>query len=135
MHNQISESFHQISAKPDLCKVKAEMKNHNPEQVFEKEIKRRFIKDFLDLLILQLVKAHPTWGYNIIKETEARYGVKLRHGALYPMLNALEAKAFITSTKELNKGRIRKTYEITSDGRNLLQTYHDFLKEQIGSDQ
>jgi len=108
------------------------MENQTVGEVFETEIKRRFIKDFLDFLILQLVQTQPTWGYNIIKETEAKYGLKLRHGALYPMLNTLEVRGLITSTKELKKGRIRKTYKITPDGKNLLQTYHDFLKAQIG---
>jgi len=109
------------------------MQNQTVGEVFETEIKRRFAKDFLDLLILQLVQTQPIWGYNIIKKTEARYGVKLRHGALYPMLNTLEARGLITSKKELKKGRVRKTYKITPEGKKILQTYHNFLKEQTGN--
>lgn len=100
-------------------------------QVFKEELKRRFASDFLDLLILQLIQAQPAWGYNIIKRTEAKYGVKLRHGALYPMLNMLETKGLINSEKEIEKGRVRKTYEITKEGAKLLHTFHGFLKEQI----
>jgi DNA-binding PadR family transcriptional regulator len=99
-------------------------------QVFEEELKRRFVNDFLDLLILQLVKAQPAWGYNIIKKTEAKYGVKLRHGALYPMLSMLETEGLINSRKEIKKGRVRKTYEITKEGTKLLHIYYSFLKEQ-----
>lgn len=99
-------------------------------EVFNAKLERRFIKNFLDLLILQLVETQPTWGYQIIKETEARYGVKLRHGALYPLLNVLEKKGFILSKKNLHKGRIRKVYEITSRGKELLQAYHKFLQKQ-----
>ena len=106
------------------------MKNDESDQVFEAELKRRFVKDFLDLLVLQMVKNRPAWGYKIIKETEKRCGVKLRHGALYPMLNTLETKGLLVSRKELEKGRIRKTYRITSQGKRLLQIYHDFLEEQ-----
>ena len=108
------------------------MENQTVGEVFETEIKRRFVKDFLDILILQLVQTQPTWGYNIIKKTEAKYGVKLRHGALYPMLNSLEARGLVTSKKELEKGRVRKTYKITPEGKKILQTYYNFLKEQTG---
>jgi DNA-binding PadR family transcriptional regulator len=106
------------------------MENQTLAEVFTAELERRFVKDFLDILILQLVQTQPTWGYKIIKKTEAKYGVKLRHGALYPLLNALETKGLITSRKELEKGRIRKIYEITPGGKKLLQTYQNFLKEQ-----
>jgi len=106
------------------------MENQTAAEPFAMELKRRFVKDFLDILILELVQTQPTWGYKIIKKTESKYGIKLRHGALYPMLNTLETKGFITSRKELEKGRIRKIYEITSEGKKLLKTYHNFLREQ-----
>jgi DNA-binding PadR family transcriptional regulator len=83
------------------------------------------------LLILQLIETKPTWGYDIIKKTETTYKVKLRHGALYPMLNKLKAKGFIKCRKELQKGRVRKIYAITQDGRLLLHVYYDFLIEQM----
>ena len=106
------------------------MENSESVEVFAAELERRFVKDFLDILILQLVETQHIWGYKIIKETEAKHGVKLRHGALYPMLNNLEAKGFVTSEKELEKGRIRKIYGITPEGKLLLHVYHNFLKEQ-----
>jgi len=109
------------------------LKSQAINQAFEAELKRRFVNDFLDLLILQLVQAQPAWGYNIIKKTEAKYGVNLRHGALYPMLNTLETKGLITSRKEIEKGRVRKTYKITLAGKQLLQTYYSFLKEQTST--
>lgn len=111
------------------------MESPTVNEVFEKNLGNRFVKNFLDMVILQLVQIQPTWGYSIIKKTEAKYGIKLRHGALYPMLNSLEAKGLITSRKELEKGRIRKTYEITPEGKKLLQIYHNFLKEQTAKKQ
>jgi len=100
-------------------------------EIFMSEIKRRFVKSFLDLIILQLVQTEPTWGYMINKKTQNLYGVKLRHGALYPTLNELEAKGLLQSKKHLQKGRIRKVYQITQKGKQLLQAYHNFLQEQI----
>ncbi len=107
------------------------MKNEESIEVFIDQIRRRFAKSFLDLLILQLVEDEPTWGYDIIKKTEKAYKVKLRHGALYPMLNKLETKGLLKSRRELQKGRVRKIYDIATDGRQRLHAYHDFLREQI----
>jgi DNA-binding PadR family transcriptional regulator len=95
------------------------------------QIGRRFVKSFLDILILQLVALGPTWGYDIIKKTETQYKVKLRHGALYPMLNLLEAKRLVKSRRELWKGRARKVYEMTDDGAQVLEAYHDFIRQHL----
>jgi len=95
------------------------------------QIRRRFAKSFLDILILRLVNAEATWGYDIIKKTESEYNVKLRHGALYPMLNELENRGMIKSRKELQKGRARKVYQITEAGRQLLSAYYEFARQQI----
>jgi len=107
------------------------MKTEESAEVLTDDVKRRFAKSFLDILILQLIEAKATWGYDIIKKTEAEYKVKLRHGALYPMLNELEAKRLLKSRKELKKGRARKIYEITKDGKQLLHVYYDFFREQL----
>jgi len=107
------------------------MENQESVEVFSRHIKWRFVKSFLDMLILRLVEVEPTWGYDIIKKTESTYKVKLRHGALYPMLNKLEEKGFLKSRKELQKGRVRKIYEITKRGEQILHAYYDSLIEQI----
>ena len=107
------------------------MKNEKSVNVLVDEIWRRFAKSFLDILILRLVDTEATWGYDIIKKTETQYRIKLRHGALYPMLNELEAKGLVKSKRELHKGRTRKIYEITKDGTQLLGAYYDFIKEHL----
>ncbi|HDD70480.1 MAG TPA: hypothetical protein ENG19_05055, partial [Candidatus Bathyarchaeota archaeon] len=63
---------------------------------FQKEIVQRITKNLLDIQILKLINTEPMWGYKIKKEVETRFGVKLRHGALYPLLNSLEQKGFLT---------------------------------------
>ncbi len=107
------------------------MKDVNQNEALIKEMKRRFVKSFLDMLVLKLVQNEPTWGYKILKETERLYQIKLRHGALYPLLNTLESKGFIKSKQELKKGRIRKVYQITLKGTQLVNTYVTFLKQQL----
>ncbi len=107
------------------------MRNIQSAESLADQIKRRFSKSFLDILLLQQIKAGPTWGYEIIKKTEAQYQVKLRHGALYPMLNKLESKGLVKSRRELQKGRARKIYEITKDGNRHLEAYNDFIKQHV----
>ena len=71
------------------------------------------------------------WGYKIKKEIENTYGIKIRHGALYPLLNMLENSGYLRSKQEKHGGRIRKVYEITSKGIQYVDAYYNFLKEQL----
>ncbi len=71
------------------------------------------------------------WGYIIKKEAEARYGVTLRHGALYPLLNRLEKESFLRSQKQLRDGRTRRVYSITEKGEQYVEAYERILREQI----
>src|SRR4030066_1229740 len=96
-----------------------------------KELVQRIIKNLLDIQLLRMVQAQPLWGYKIKKKVEANFHIKLRHGALYPMLNSLEKKGFLTSQKQTQGGRARKIYSITKEGKEYLQSYYGILKEQI----
>jgi len=81
--------------------------------------------------MLRLIQTQPMWGYKIKKEVEKNFGVKLRHGALYPLLNKLEQTGFIVSQKQQQGGRTRKVYKITKKGIKYIEAYHNVLKEQI----
>ena len=98
---------------------------------FKKEIVQRITRNLLDIQILRLLNTEPMWGYKIKKQVETKYEVKLRHGALYPLLNALEQKGFLKSQKQQKGGRTRKVYTITKKGREYIETYDTILKEQI----
>jgi PadR family transcriptional regulator PadR len=100
-------------------------------EAYRKEIVQRIIKNLLDIQLLRMVQAQPLWGYKIKKKVETNFQIKLRHGALYPMLNSLEQKGFLTSQKQTKGGRARKVYTITINGKEYLQSYYDVLKEQI----
>lgn len=97
---------------------------------FKKQIVQRIGRDLTDIMILHLIRAQPTWGYNIIKAMETNFEIQLGHGVVYPLLNSLEKGGFLESRKEKHEGRIRKIYEITPKGIQLLDAYHEFLKEQ-----
>ena len=92
---------------------------------------QRITKNFLDILILRLIQTEPMWGYKIIKKTKALFNIKLRHSALYPLLNSLEKEGYITSKKTTAGGRLRKIYKITQKGTQLVDEYNNFLKQQL----
>ena len=96
-----------------------------------KQIVQRITRNFLDILVLRLLQAEPIWGYKIIKKTKKLFEIKLRHGALYPLLNSLETKGYVRSEKMTIKGRIRKVYYISPKGTQLVEAYYDFLNEQL----
>ena len=100
-------------------------------ETLKKGIVQRITRNLLDIQILRLVKEQPLWGYRIKQQVEGNYGVRLRHGALYPMLNKMEKEGLLSSHKEAQGGRIRKTYEITQKGLTLIQAYNEILTEQI----
>jgi PadR family transcriptional regulator PadR len=100
---------------------------------YKKEIVQRIIRNLLDIQLLRIVQAQPTWGYKIKKQMEANFNIKLRHGALYPALNSLEKKGFLKRTTQKKGMRPRKVYRITENGKVYLQTYYSILRGQIGS--
>jgi len=95
------------------------------------QLVQRIVRNLLDIHVLRLIQTEPMWGYNIIKKIKTLYGIKIRHGALYPLLNKLETNALIESRKEIQKGRIRKTYTVTEKGKQLIQAYYNILKQQL----
>ena len=101
------------------------------DEAYRKEIVQRITRNLLDIQLLRLVQAQPLWGYRIKKKVETDFQVKLRHGALYPMLNSLEKRGFLTSEKQQQGGRARKVYTITKNGRKFLQVYYSILREQL----
>jgi DNA-binding PadR family transcriptional regulator len=112
-------------------KTKLKTRGKTMTETYQKEIVQRITKNFLDIQLLRLVQAQPLWGYRIKKKVETDLHIKLRHGALYPMLNSLERKGFFISQKQYQGGRIRKVYTITKNGKEYLQNYYEVLKEQI----
>jgi PadR family transcriptional regulator PadR len=100
-------------------------------EAFKKEIVQRITRNLLDIQILRLIQAKPMWGYKIKKQAETNFDVRLRHGALYPLLNSLEKNGFLTSERQPQGGRTRKVYTITAKGKQYLETYNSILQEQL----
>jgi len=100
-------------------------------EAYKQELVQRITRNLLDIQILRLIQTQPMWGYMIKKQAETKFAVKLRHGALYPMLNTLERESFLTSQNQRQGGRTRKVYSITSKGQQYLEAYDNILKAQL----
>jgi PadR family transcriptional regulator PadR len=77
----------------------------------------------LDLIVLQLLRAEPTNGYELAQRiaTVSRDVLTVNAGSLYPALYRLEERAFIRAAWEESKtGRRVKVYSLTAAGRKEL---------------
>jgi PadR family transcriptional regulator PadR len=77
----------------------------------------------LELIVLQLLRAEPTNGYELAQRiaTISRDALSVNAGSLYPALYRLEERDLITATWEESKtGRRVKVYSVTPAGRKEL---------------
>ncbi|MGV3709569.1 MAG: PadR family transcriptional regulator [Gemmatimonas sp.] len=77
----------------------------------------------LDLLVLELLRAEPTNGFELAKRIQAlsKDVLKVNAGSLYPALYRLEAKALIRAEWETTRNnRQAKVYMLTAAGKKHL---------------
>ncbi len=86
----------------------------------EGDLRERLVKSHLDLIILWLIKSKPKWGYEINADIREEFTVYLSAGTLYPLLHNLEDKRFLEGAWESERGRGRRIYKITPEGRTFL---------------
>jgi transcriptional regulator len=92
------------------------------------------LKGSSNSLLLSLLEQQPMYGYQIVKEIEARSQgyFKFKEGTLYPALHRLEKSGLITGRWQmLPNGRQRRYYYITARGQAKLAVeksqWQDFL--------
>jgi PadR family transcriptional regulator, regulatory protein PadR len=77
----------------------------------------------LELIVLQLLRAEPTNGYDLSLRIQAisRDVLQVNAGSLYPALYRLEERALIKAEwAETSNGRRAKVYSVTAAGRRHL---------------
>jgi len=85
--------------------------------------RRDLIKGSSEYLILCLIAQQPMYGYQIVKELEARSQgyFKFKEGTLYPALHRLEKAGLIAGRwQTLPNGRQRRYYHITDKGTTVM---------------
>lgn len=104
---------------------------------------RELVKGSTSLILLQLLAEKDMYGYQIVKEMEARSGhiLQVKEGTLYPALHKLERQKYIEAYWEHpEKGPARKYYRITELGKEILaektkewQSFVRVIDKVIGS--
>ena len=100
-------------------------------------IMRDFFLGFIRLHILYHASLQLVFGLDLIREL-ARHGYNLSPGTLYPMLHGLEKDGFLRSEKQVVKGKVRKYYRATREGKRALAEAFAKVRElvdEIGEEQ
>ncbi len=77
----------------------------------------------LDLIVLQMLRAEPTNGYDLSLRIQSvsRDVLQVNAGSLYPALYRLEERGLIRAAwKETASGRRAKVYSVTAAGQKQL---------------
>jgi PadR family transcriptional regulator PadR len=93
----------------------------------QKEVQVKLMKGLLDLIVLQFLNIEPMHGYQIITKIRKSFGVYFGPSTIYPLLGTLEEKGYVNSEWNMNNGRPRKVYKLTSEGQSLLNFTEDSL--------
>jgi PadR family transcriptional regulator, regulatory protein PadR len=90
----------------------------------------------LELIVLQLLSAEPTNGYDLTLRIQAvsREVLNVNAGSLYPALYRLEEKRLIkASWEQTDAGRSAKVYAVTPAGRRQLAEQRDSWKRFVSA--
>ncbi len=94
---------------------------------------RMFEKGDLKYVILDLLEAKPSHGYEVIRALEERFRgfYSPSPGSVYPTLQLLEDLGYVVATQRDGK----KVYEITDEGRKFLEEHRQSVEniwERVG---
>ena len=84
----------------------------------------------LELCILNLVSQDRMYGYQIVKRLAEVPGLVITVGTIYPLLSRLKREGLLTSSLvESTEGPVRRTYELTPDGKRHLRSINEAWRE------
>jgi PadR family transcriptional regulator, regulatory protein PadR len=95
---------------------------------------RARVERFAEPALLLLLRERPLHGYELIERLPELAGAgRVDAGNLYRLLRALEAEGFVRSewSAEL-PGPAKRTYELTAEGRRLLDRWVEALRDAQG---
>jgi PadR family transcriptional regulator PadR len=82
-------------------------------------------KGFLELLVLASLKNQASYGYRIIQDVSEV--LEISESTLYPILKRLEIQNYLVTYTEEYNSRLRRYYQITSQGlQKLKDCRHEF---------
>ncbi len=93
-------------------------------------IDREFFLGFVKIHILYHASKEPIYGAEIIREL-ARHGYDLSPGTLYPTLHRMERDGYLISERSVDSGRVRKYYQVTDEGTEMLEQSKKQIMELV----
>ncbi len=111
----------------------------------EDKFSQQLRKGVLEMLVLKLVCAGPTYGYELLSRLKegSQGGLALKEGTLYPILYRLEDDGLIVSSWNQGPGRAapKKMYQATPEGQaenlrrreiwlGFVETVNSFYQEE-----
>ena len=94
-------------------------------------VDKSLISGSTTMLILQLLEEKDMYGYEMIEtlQKKSQNVFQLKAGTLYPLLQTLEGKGYLTSYEDSTGQKVRKYYSITKSGKNFLSQKKEEWKE------
>jgi PadR family transcriptional regulator, regulatory protein PadR len=95
---------------------------------------RARVERFSEPALLLLLRERPAHGYELLEALPALTGEsRVDMGNLYRVLRALEEDGLVTSRWEAGEpGPAKRTYDLTTEGRHLLDEWADALGRSRG---
>jgi len=87
---------------------------------YHNQISQAFWQGMVRLVVLHQASQAPVYGGRLSKFLREQ-GYAISPGSLYPLLHHLEKADFLASRLKVFRGRVRKYYEITPQGRACLE--------------
>jgi DNA-binding PadR family transcriptional regulator len=91
-----------------------------------KELEREVLLSFWKIHILHHASEEPLHGQWMVTELRT-HGYEISPGTLYPILQRMERLGWLKGKTSPRRGRARKDYRLTAQGRKVLTV----LREQI----
>ena len=95
-----------------------------------------FLAGTLDLIVLQLLRAEPTNGYDLTLRIQAISNevLNVNAGSLYPALYRLEQRGLLKAAWDRSEsGRRTKVYSVTDAGRGYLAEQRESWERFTGA--
>ncbi len=93
-------------------------------------VDREFFLGFIKVHILYHASKEPVFGVELAEEL-ARHGYSISPGTLYPTLHRLEKEDYLESSSKVINGRVRRYYQATAKGKQVLEKSKKKIRELI----
>jgi DNA-binding PadR family transcriptional regulator len=96
-----------------------------------KELEREVLLGFWKIHILHHASEQPLHGQWMVTELR-KHGYEISPGTLYPLLQRMERLGWLKSKLNPRRGRARKDYRLTAQGRKVLKVLREQITELYG---